>query len=121
MLERTFRREGGRIIGALAARYRDLEAAEEAFAEACARAVAVWPREGVPQNPAAWLYRTASRCVLDTLRRQDVRRRILPELPEAARTAEDLMTDDAAVIPDERLRLILSAVIRLLRRRHGRL
>jgi hypothetical protein len=44
MLEGVFRREGGRIIGALAARYRDLDAAEEAFAEACARAAAVWPQ-----------------------------------------------------------------------------
>lgn len=106
MLERVFRREGGRIIGALAARYRDLDAAEEAFAEACARAAAVWPREDVPRNPAAWLYRTASRCVLDGLRWRDVRRRVVPDPPEAVPTAEDLMTGDAAVIPDERLRLI---------------
>ncbi|MBV8458058.1 MAG: RNA polymerase subunit sigma-70 [Acetobacteraceae bacterium] len=106
MLDGVFRREGGRIIGALAARYRDLDAVEEAFAEACARAAAVWPREGEPRNPAAWLYRTASRCVLDALRWQDVRRRVVLDPPAAAPTAEDLMAGDAAVIPDERLRLI---------------
>jgi RNA polymerase sigma-70 factor, ECF subfamily len=99
---------GGRagVIGALAARYRDLDASEEAFAEACARAAAVWPREGVPRNPAAWLYRTASRCVLDALRQRDVRQLVVPDPPEAAPTAEEVMSGDAEVIPDERLRLI---------------
>jgi RNA polymerase sigma-70 factor (ECF subfamily) len=42
-LDQTAREAGGRIVAALAATFRDLDLAEEAFAEACARAAAVWP------------------------------------------------------------------------------
>jgi RNA polymerase sigma-70 factor (ECF subfamily) len=55
-LERVFREASGRIVGALAARFRDLALAEDAFAEACTRALEVWPAKDVPSDPAAWLY-----------------------------------------------------------------
>ena len=42
MLEAILRAESGRITAALAARFRDLDLAEEALAEACARAVSAW-------------------------------------------------------------------------------
>jgi RNA polymerase sigma-70 factor (ECF subfamily) len=93
-----------RIIAALAARYRDLDLAEEAFAEACARAASAW-REDVPERPDAWLYRTADRCALDAVRKRRVRSRLLPEPPEPEPNAEELMLESSA-IPDERLRLI---------------
>ncbi|GGC86537.1 RNA polymerase sigma factor [Chelatococcus reniformis] len=100
------RQAGGRVIGALAARFRDLDLAEEAFAEVCVRALEAWPREGAPRDPAAWLYRAAERRALDALRRRRTRERLAPEPPEPAPTAEDVMSDDAQLIPDERLRLI---------------
>ena len=68
-LERVFRAASGRIIAALAARFRDLSRAEDAFSESCLRAVRTWPVAGVPDDPAAWLYRVAERLVLDSLRR----------------------------------------------------
>jgi RNA polymerase sigma-70 factor (ECF subfamily) len=105
-LEDAFRAAGARVIAALAARYRDLDLAEEAFAEACARAAAAWPRGEVPADPSAWLYRTAERVAIDQMRRASVRGRLAPEPPEPQPTAEDAMTGDAAIIPDERLRLI---------------
>ena len=105
-IERVFRAAGGRIIPALAARFRDLSLAEDAFAEGCARAVRAWPDEGVPKDPAAWLYQVAVRVALDQLRAQRTRLRITPDPPPPEPTAEDAMIDDRQIIPDERLRLI---------------
>jgi len=105
-LERVFRAASGRIIAVLAARYRSLALAEDAFSEACVRALRAWPETGVPDDPAAWLYRSASRVVLDALRQHSVRERhSIPEPPPEP-SVEDVLADDSMVIPDERLRLI---------------
>jgi RNA polymerase sigma-70 factor, ECF subfamily len=105
-LDRVAREASGRIIAALAARFRDLDIAEEAFADACARAAALWPAAGVPRATAAWLYRVAERRALDALRRRRSRERLAPDPPVREPSAEDAMIDDARLIPDERLRLI---------------
>jgi RNA polymerase sigma-70 factor (ECF subfamily) len=105
-LERTARAASGRIVAALAARFRDLDIAEDAFADACARALAVWPATGVPHDTAAWLYRVAERRALDALRRRRSRERFTPDPQVLEPNAEEAMTDDAGLIPDERLRLI---------------
>ena len=104
-LDQTAREAGGRIVAALAAAFRDLDLAEEAYAEACARAAAVWPA-APPLDPAAWLYATARRCALDMIRRRNVRDRLAPDAPEPEATAEEILASDARLIPDERLRLI---------------
>ena len=105
-LDSAAREAGGRIVAALAATFRDLDLAEEAFAEACARAAGAWPADDAPRDPAAWLYATARRFALDTIRRRGVRQRLVPEAPEPAPTVEDVMASDEILIPDERLRLI---------------
>lgn len=105
-LEHVFRAASGRIVAALAARFRDLDVAEEAFGEACAQAVEMWRRDGVPRDPGAWLYRVGERRALDALRRRRTRERLAPNPPEPEPSPEDIMIDDARVIPDERLRLI---------------
>ena len=105
-LESAVREAGGRIIAVLAARFRDLDIAEDAFAEACARAAQAWPQGGTPYNPTGWLYRTAERCALDALRQRKTRARLPPDAPEPERTPEEILMDDNALIPDERLRLI---------------
>jgi predicted RNA polymerase sigma factor len=46
------RQAGGQVVAALAARFRSFNVAEDAFAEACARAAEVWPREGAAYNAA---------------------------------------------------------------------
>jgi RNA polymerase sigma-70 factor (ECF subfamily) len=104
-LERAARAAGPRIVAALAARFRDLDIAEDAFAEAAARAAEVWPRDP-PRDGAAWLYRVAQRCALDALRRRSTRERWQGEPPDPVPNAEDVMLDDGHLIPDERLRLI---------------
>jgi RNA polymerase sigma-70 factor (ECF subfamily) len=104
-LDRAARAAGARIIAAIVARFRDLDLALEAFSEACARAAEAWPRDGEPQETAAWLYRVALRCALDALRRRRVRERLAPDLPPDAADPASL-TEDAGLIPDERLRLV---------------
>ncbi len=104
-LDRVVRAAGGRIVAALAARYRDLDVAEEAFADACVRAVEVSDQAGALRDPAAWLYRTASRCALDAFRRRRTRERLVVD-PTFSEIDEDATIEDAPLIPDERLRLI---------------
>lgn len=105
-LDAVFRAASGRIIAALAARFRNLDLAEEALAEACARAAAAWRHEH-PRDPAAWLYRVAERIAIDRLRATGVRAgTALPET-DPAPTPEQLMLD-ASPIPDERLALIFT-------------
>ncbi|MFC3163367.1 RNA polymerase sigma factor [Ciceribacter thiooxidans] len=105
-LDDAFRAVGGRIRAALAARYRDLDLAEEAFAESCLKAAKAWKDEGPPRDTAAWLYRVAERTALDILRRRRTRTENRPDEPASEPTAEDRLTSDDAVIPDERLKLI---------------
>jgi RNA polymerase sigma-70 factor, ECF subfamily len=105
-LERVFRAASGRIIAALAARFRDLARAEDAFSESCLRAIRTWPDAGIPDDPAAWLYRVAERLVLDALRRDRKHREPATEEVSLEPSPEELVMDDARVLPDERLRLI---------------
>ena len=104
-LDRVFRDASGRIVAALASRFRDLDLAEDSFADACARALEAWSHEGTPRDAAAWLYRTAYRCAVDTLRRRRTEHRFAPELQRHS-SEEQPMPDEWTPIPDERLRLI---------------
>ncbi len=99
LLDQAYRAAGGRIIAALAVRFRDLDLAEEALAEACARASRRWA-EGAPDDPAAWLYRVAERVAIDRLRRT----RREGALPPADEEADPMPVPSP--IPDERLALI---------------
>ncbi|HYF23991.1 MAG TPA: DUF6596 domain-containing protein [Caulobacteraceae bacterium] len=105
-LDRAVRADGGRVIAALAARFRDLDLAEDAFAEACAAATAVWPGKGAPADAAAWLYAAAARKALDAVRRRAVRGRLMLDDPEPGETPEEALMRADQPIPDERLRLI---------------
>jgi len=70
--EDFFRREGARLVATLTAHLgtHRLQLAEDAVQEALVRALQVWPYRGIPENPAAWLTRTAKNCALDVLRRE---------------------------------------------------
>ncbi len=63
------------VLGALARRYSDFAAAEEAVQEALLAAATQWPIEGVPSQPRGWLIRVASRRMQDHLRAELARRR----------------------------------------------
>jgi RNA polymerase sigma-70 factor (ECF subfamily) len=57
-------------IGALLRYFRDLDRAEEAFQEACLRALRNWPVNGPPRDPAAWLILVGRNVALDDVRRR---------------------------------------------------
>jgi RNA polymerase sigma-70 factor (ECF subfamily) len=69
-LEHAFREEWAAVVATLARRLGDLQAAEDAAAEAFAAAARAWPRDGVPPNPGGWLTVTAWRKAVDQLRRE---------------------------------------------------
>lgn len=104
-LEATFRDAGGRVVSALAAVFRNLDLAEEAFSEACLKAALSWG-DRPPADPAAWLYAVARRAALDRLRRRRTADRLQPEEPPPTLTPEDHAMACEEPIPDERLRLI---------------
>ena len=84
----------------------DFDLAEEAAQEAFAIAAERWPRDGVPDNPGAWLHASARNRAIDRIRRERTlaeKTRLL-EIPEA--TVDEL--DDDATIEDERLELIFT-------------
>jgi RNA polymerase sigma-70 factor, ECF subfamily len=56
-------------MGALLRYFRDLDQAEEAFQEACLRALKSWPQNGLPRDPAAWLILVGRNAALDGVRR----------------------------------------------------
>ena len=59
-----------RAVAALYRYFRDIDLAEEAFQEACLKALKSWPRNGPPRDPAAWLILVGRNTGIDTLRRR---------------------------------------------------
>jgi RNA polymerase sigma-70 factor (ECF subfamily) len=109
------RRGWGLVLAATARVARDLDLAEECVQEAYAAALVSWARDGVPNNPAAWLTTTAKRRAMDAVRRERVLRSKLPLLVEAEAMVDEVAMDGPLepveqepedVVPDERLRLI---------------
>src|SRR5881409_605473 len=64
------RRSYGKLVAFLAARTRDVAAAEDALSEAFAAALKDWPANGCPVNPEAWLLTAARRKMVDAARRR---------------------------------------------------
>jgi RNA polymerase sigma factor (sigma-70 family) len=114
------RREWARVLAATVRLARDLDLAEECVQEAYARALDGWVRDGIPDNPAAWLTTTAKRRAIDAIRRDRALRARLPllvepeeaadetALPECAQPGEQDDQDPGDAVPDERLRLIFT-------------
>jgi RNA polymerase sigma-70 factor (ECF subfamily) len=84
-------------VGALLRYFRDLDTAEEAFQNACLRALKTWPQNGPPRDPAAWLIMVGRNAAIDEVRRT----RKQQPLPEDDQAISDL--DDAEGALAERL------------------
>src|SRR6185436_6620731 len=90
LLDRVFRRESGRVLAGLIRFTGDFDLAEDALQDAVARALSVWPRDGLPDNPGAWLATAARRRALDLVRRRKVRAAgDLPEIPSPFEDSDD--------------------------------
>lgn len=68
------------IVASLVSLTCDFDLAEDCFHDALERALARWPRDGIPDNPAGWLQVTARRRALDVLKRQTTERSRLQDL-----------------------------------------
>jgi RNA polymerase sigma-70 factor (ECF subfamily) len=96
-------------LGALLRYFRDLDLAEEAFQEACLRALRHWPQNGPPREPAAWLIMVGRNVALDQVRRRSKQEALpdeetISDLGDAeAELAERL---DGADYRDDILRLL---------------
>lgn len=58
-----------RVVAALLRYFRDLDTAEEAFQDACLRALKAWPKNGPPRDPVAWLIFVGRNAAIDAVRR----------------------------------------------------
>ena len=106
-VEAAHRREWGFVLAATARVARDLDIAEECVQDAYLAALAAWSRQGVPDNPAAWLTTAARRKALDVLRRDKTFHAKLPLLTEPE-PAADARPGPVAGIADDRLRLVFT-------------
>ena len=104
--EAAARQSYGKLVAWLAARTRDVAAAEDALADAFAAALEHWPRTGVPEKPEAWLLAVARRRRVDAVRRRLTSEAGRDHLKLIAEEAEARMTDEE--LPDERLRLMFA-------------
>jgi RNA polymerase sigma factor (sigma-70 family) len=90
------------VLGFVARRFRDFDAAEDAVQEASIAALMQWPRDGIPDNPRAWLTQVAFRKMADRIRSESARRRRETEVVEEAARETGLtagqLEDDTLVL-----------------------
>lgn len=96
-------------VAALLRYFRDLDVAEEAFQDACLRALRNWPRKGPPRDPVAWLIFVGRNAALDLVRRRRRQQELPPEeaLSDLSDTESELVQRlDEADFRDDLLRLL---------------
>ena len=115
-IDTVWRMESARIIGAIARRVRDVGLAEELAQDALVAALEHWPKDGIPDNPGAWLMATAKNRALDRLRQLNLHHAKQQELGADADARGDHVVpdfvdslDDADDIGDDLLRLVFTA------------
>src|ERR1700731_1121685 len=96
-----------KAIAALLRYFRDLDTAEEAFQEACLRALQTWPQKGLPRDPTAWLVMVGRNAALDS-RSRDRSTGPLPDADTLADARDHLAPErlDESHYRDDILRLL---------------
>ncbi|MBQ1090118.1 RNA polymerase sigma factor [Streptomyces sp. B93] len=109
-VETVFRMESPRVIAAVARVVRDVGIAEELAQDALVAALEQWPRDGVPDNPGAWLTTTARHRAVDLVRRRENYARKLAEIGrDLSETPAPPEPADPEDIDDDLLRLVFTA------------
>src|SRR5467141_4567856 len=103
-IERVARESYGRLVAYLSVHTHDLASAEDALSEALLKALTGWPRDGVPQNPEAWLLTTARHSLIDFFRHQRVALASEPDLLLLTQNPAEATLETN--FPDERLKLL---------------
>ncbi|MFJ3665558.1 RNA polymerase sigma factor [Streptomyces sp. NPDC090106] len=106
-IETVFRIEFPRVVAGVARVVRDLGVAEELAQDALVAALERWPRDGVPDNPGAWLMATARHRAVDLVRRRENHARKLAEIGRDLDTTA-APPDDPDDIDDDLLRLVFT-------------
>jgi RNA polymerase sigma-70 factor (ECF subfamily) len=113
--DHLFRNEAGRMVATLSRVFglHNLELAEDVVQDAFCRALEVWKQRGMPENPSAWLMRTARNRAIDVLRRERTARTFAPEygrLLETEWTLANAVQEifETTDIRDDRLRMMFS-------------
>lgn len=104
-IEAIYRNESRRVLATLIRLLGDFDRAEEALHDAFAAAVQQWPRDGVPDNPRAWLVSAGRFKAIDALRR---RARFDASLHLLAAELEEAPAAEVDEMEDDRLRLIFT-------------
>ena len=110
VIENICRGEGARVLAGLIRRFGDFDLAEDALQDAFAKAIEVWPAQGLPAAPAAWLTTVAQRRALDLMRRRRAGPHYTDELSDVAAREPDDEGNPAEIsgIEDDRLRLLFT-------------
>jgi predicted RNA polymerase sigma factor len=90
----VWRIESAKIVAGVARLVRDVGLAEELAGDALVAALETWPASGIPDNPGAWLMRTAKNAALDRLRRDKLFQEKLRQI------GVDLEAQEASSVPD---------------------
>src|SRR5215468_3322149 len=110
-IDEIYRSDSRRVLATLIRLLGDFDRAEEALHDAFAAALDTWPREGVPDNPRAWLVSTGRFKAIDRLRRAARFDAVVDELathvdPFVSPDSDVRLEDDE--VADDRLRLIFT-------------
>lgn len=111
LLDTLWRMESPRLVARLARMLGDLDSAEELAQDALVAALEHWPKQGIPDNPAAWLMATAQRRAIDRLRQRRLhaqrQAQIIDEQQDYVMGADQ--SDHLDDIGDDLLRLVFVA------------
>ena len=108
-LDTVYRAESRRVLATLIRLLGDFDLAEEALHDAFAAAVEQWPKDGLPDNPRAWLVSTGRFKAIDALRRRarlEAAQAAMAERPDSATHDPAEWSDES--VEDDRLRLIFT-------------
>ena len=118
-VERAFREAHGQAVATLTRIFGDLTLAEDAVQDAFVTAVARWPNEGVPDNPAGWIVTTARNRAVDVVRRGRRGRELTEQVATDRLRVEGTASDEDSIqLPDDQLRLIFTCCHPALRVEH---
>jgi len=114
VIDSICRSEGARVLAGLIRRFGDFDLAEDALQDAFTKAMEVWPLQGLPAVPAAWLTTVAQRRALDLIRRRATGPVYSDEPPDIAAPeatesgGSEPHPADVSGVDDDRLRLVFT-------------